>query len=645
MLRVPLLMCVLLIHFAAVAEVPSGTNLAATSAGAKAWSNGDGMDREHGGPFTADRAIDGVRFWYDPSGKPTGSGWMHAREGLINSKQPAIWGVRLPHATKVNQLRLFFPQVGLQATDFKIEFKRVGAEDYSPVRPFDSQWTNPVARNERVELEMNFETVTTDGFRITITDGAPALCSQPGRSGGSAYLSEFEAYYTSDEAREAGRASRGKLISELTAAASTWEKQRPAPPRPPATAQSHHELPRDLAPSLQWLRNEKLRQGFAPIATDKIIQYADTFKASGLNTLQLVSWHWDTRAAKLEEDIVRINRMAVEKDFHLYAWTAWYWYPDSTEEDGGQFKDRNAFAYLGQKYRGAVDFQGTQLFPTPCPFDETFWKSVKDQALQTAKWSTEQRFNRLHGLQYDFEFYGAPNGRDHDSWNYDKCFCDDCFAKFLETLHVKVTTDIPAAERFAVLKEAGALNAYYKVLTDRARRQIRDLRRSVDKINPDFQLGFYGIFPALGVFETSLDDLPKRRFWASWFGEAFYEELGTARAPFVHVPLITDPASNPYSAKRRELRQYFLDHGTPVVHSPGYLILPEQTPEFMRQAMAESLGEDDGWWINELWMFWSYKENPSKATPGWFPRGTTMQPIEKYRLAIEGAVADWQEKR
>ena len=45
-----------------------------------------------------------------------------------------------------------------------------------------------------------------------------------------------------------------------------------------------------------------------------------------------------------------------------------------------------------------------------------------------------------------------------------------------------------------------------------------------------------------------------------------------------------------------------------------------------------------GFWINELWMLWAYRENPKKPLPNWFAEGTNMEPIDNYWNAIRQAV-------
>lgn len=598
--------------------------------GAKASANGHDQTADFGGPFTADKAIDGIEYWYDDQGKPTGAGWAGSLSDSLSRNHPGIWSVEFPEAVDVNRVKIFSPRLDLRLQDFALEYQPVGSRGYRRVEPLDDAWKNPIVDSQPAVCDLPFRTVKTKLLRVVVTRGAPAHNQRPGAKGGIAYISEFEAYYEPDEQRDAMAQKHRHMVGVLSNGAQTWERDRVRPVGKGTPAPQG-----DLA----WLTHEKFRAGFTTVVTHKLIEYADQFREMGLNTLLLVSWHWEARGQTLQDDLLRLNQLAHDKDFYLFGWTAWYWYPkDET------FSDRFAMDYLGSDYRGAVDYQGTKLFPTPCPMDDAFWKSMKEQGVAAASMSKQPGTDRLQGFLYDLELYGAPNGRFSDSFNYDKCFCDDCFDTFLATIGADFgSSDVEVQDRYGLLRESGALEAYYALLMDRASVKAREIRQAVDEVNPAFVLGFYGVYPPFGAFERQLDDLPTRRFFASWYGEALFRELGTPEVPMIYVPLITDPASNPFSTMRAQLQAYIHAEELPVLYCPGYLIMPEQQPKYIENGIVEALTDNDGYWMNEMWMFWSYKEDPSKGIPPWFDAGTTMAPIGDYVNAMKQAMKRWQE--
>ncbi len=609
-------------------------NLAAAVNGAKASSNGDMVD-PRGLRYSADKAIDGVRYWYDEYGAPTGLGWMSDKEHKVNDRNPAVWQVTLSRQAKVNKAVIYHLKYDGELVDFELAHWDPQAGAYKRVVPSGEQWTNPVRDNHRLVNTLRFETVTTDRLQLTITKAGPGAIAQTGGKGGTAYVAEFEAYYEPDEARAAQQEAERMWVRQLSDGAKAWRQDRQKREAARRADLIKAQAEQSLSPVLAWTGKEKIRTSHTPVATGKLIEYADQFRAAGFNSHMLASWHWDARASKVESDLRRLNEMARKKGFRLIIWTAWYWYPDN--KDG--FFDRNAFSYLGKDYRGAVDFQGTRLKPTPCPFAEELWKSMVGQAVQVAEWSTRGGLKSIVGYAMDFEHYGAPNGRSFDSYNYDKCFCEDCFGKFLKAIDSSIEAEhVCATDRYQLLKQAGALEAYYELLCDRARVRAEELRKAAHAVNPDLLLGFYGIFPTLEVFETSLDDLPKKRFMASWFGEALFKGLGTKRVPSPYLPLITDPSWNPFYAKFDELVKYFRDNeDVHVLYCPGFVIAPEQPSAFMRKGIVRCLADADGFFFNELWMLWAYKEDPKKASPSWVG-GKAMEPVGNYWNAIRTAV-------
>ncbi len=632
------------LSFSALADQEKKTlnNLAASDNGAKAWSNGDMFDRHYKVLLNANLAIDGIRYWYDKEGKPTGRGWMSKKEGKVTADNPAIWGVTFPKLQKVNRVKIYHIRGGLRLVDFSLEYQEPFTKKFMLVKPLDDKWKNPVRDNTMTLSDLHFKTVTTKRLRLVITKASPDVYSQARYKGGTAYIAEFEAYYESPEYLLVEKKRREQIISNIAVKSRLWQQEMTQEENQRLITKRRIESRQTLSPALKWVKDEKIRTAHTPTCTDKLIEYADQFKSMGLNSYMLAGWHWDARAKKVEPDLKRMDKMAGEKGFRLFLWTAWYWYPD----DGKDWVDRNAFAYLGKDYRGDVNFVGEDLMPAPCPFDEALWKSITQQAIRSAKWS--KKMHSIAGICFDFELYGAPDGRYWDNYTYDDCFCDDCFGKFLQAIGAEAdVSDITPAERYTFLKKAGAIKAYYELLADRARQKAETLRKTVHKINPNFMFGFYGLFPPLGVVEKSLNDLPKHRFMASWFTKGLFEGLGTKQIPVLYVPLVTDPSRNPFETKKKDLMNYIKKQKLNVLYLPGYVIIPEQPSKLMQKMISDSLNIADGFWINELWMFWAYKENPKKTPPGWFSEqpDKKMESIDNYRKAISNAVRNWEKRK
>ena len=427
-----------------------------------------------------------------------------------------------------------------------------------------------------------------------------------------------------------------KMVRELSKRAKSWRKARAKREVKRIAKLRATEDQQELSPTLAWIGQEKIRTTHTPMATDKLIQYADDFKSAGLNSHMLASWHWDVRASKMEPDLRRLDKMATEKEFKLFLWTAWYWYPDDE-----YWVDRNAFQYLGKKYRGTVDVNGDNLWPNPCPFAKELWSSMINQTLQAARWSSGGGMKSVVGLIFDFEHYGAVA-----PYSYEHCFCDDCFDTFLRAINSKIkAVEVKPANRFNLLKKSGALEAYYELLTDRAREKAVALRQMVNKIDPDFLLGFYCIPPPLGVFETSLDEIPKRGLFASWFAQSLFEGLGTKRTPVIYAPLIMDTQRDPLETRKPDLIKYIGEQHLNVLYCPGYLAAPGVSSKQCERAITASLKVADGFWFNELWMLWAYKEDSQKSSPGLYQNGYKVEPIENYWLAIELGIKNWQKNQ
>ena len=124
-----------------------------------------------------------------------------------------------------------------------------------------------------------------------------------------------------------------------------------------------------------------------------------------------------------------------------------------------------------------------------CPLEER----VLEEWL--AKPALECAENGLDGMHIDWEPY-ATSMDGTGSW---LCFCDDCFAKFLQKRgRTETVAAIPAAKRSQWLQAEGLWREYFQVLHDRYRDVFRGIAIRVRKIKPDFIFSAYSPFMTPG---------------------------------------------------------------------------------------------------------------------------------------------------
>ena len=119
-----------------------------------------------------------------------------------------------------------------------------------------------------------------------------------------------------------------------------------------------------------------------------------------------------------------------------------------------------------------------------CPLDERVY----------GKWLVEPhlegvRAGLIDGIHVDWEYYGG-NGEATGI-----CYCQDCFATFLDRQGIKADVPEPAA-RFAFLKERDLVKVFADLFHQRRIEMFTSLREQLQAVKPDLIFSVYDLKPA-----------------------------------------------------------------------------------------------------------------------------------------------------
>ncbi len=609
----------------------SAKNFAAASVGARASSNGDFRDPAHADRvFPASAAINGNS---NAEGFGEGNVWMSAEPASVDS--PAIWQVGFRRPELVSRITITqWPEGQNQLVDFAVEFQSPRDQGYHRLVPREGAWANPVRGNGQKVLTLDFETVLAKALRLIITAASPDKVAQYGS--GFAMIAEFEAMHVSFA--EEASARKEKSLSELKALVQQWREQRAKREQQRLAERRKTDQAEEPAQVINWLKREKLLSGHTGLGDSGLFKHFPEWQqAIGMNSMDLSGWNFHTMRDWWEPRIKQLHEFFTKQEVRWTLWIPHYWYPKDMDAEG--FHRRNCLEHITPDgpYRGAVNLQGLPTHHTPCPLAEEFWRSLRGQARQVALWSV--KYPSIFGLCYDMEFYGTSSPRMYSGYyTYDHCFCDHCFDRFVRKVGSSLTSAAVRAERrFACLKRAGALVAYYESLGDEVRQRFEELRLMAHQINPDLILGLYGV-PIWPIEDQATwAELEKRWVWKSWYGFAMAQGLGTKRMPCLSKPLdgygtwdldtwIVRGPGEPGSGMKdwhwakigMSIQQKMESLGLHALYVPGFVITDIETPEQYAGHLKLCLEKGHGCWINEWWMLWAFAEKPDSPRPGWW---------------------------
>ncbi len=638
-----MLIVILFGAFVSLAEVGELYNYAASEHGAKASSNGDAMSAHEKHP--ASGAIDGT---CDMSRYADGGVW--AGSVHVTKKTPAVWQVKFPEPVRVNRVIIYhIPSAGNQLIDFSLEYRLPKSKKFRRVIPYDNSWENPVRGNDAKISKLTFKTVKADSLRVVITKASPHSIAKYGY--GHAYIVEFEAYLVDvDRERKAMERER-QMFAEVGKLASIWHAKRTKRENQRLETLKKANAQVTESHAFAWVRKEKIRTSHTGLGVGHLSKLMPVLAKLGFNGIDPGRWRYASKAEGYEQAIKGTNDLAEKYNMHVTLWLPWYWYKNDKN-----FPDRNCMPDLTREgeYRRAVDFRGVKMPTAPCPLSDSFWRDLRANVLQVAKWS--KKYRHIEGICLDLEGYGPSASRQSSDWySYDFCFCDECFGRFLRRIGSKLRpSQISPNRRFALLKHAGreAVQAYYELLTDEVRHRAADVREAAHAINPDFVLQFYGtpIEPDNNV----ADWLEKSFQFKSWFGFALAQGFGTKRVPCIYKPLDAyDCRKGRWSITRRMIRvgdkwkyieagetlQKELDElGLYVVHLPGFVICNESSSADMKRGLEMAMKRGNGFWFNEGWMLLAMR-NPKNPKPPYWSKG--KENIENYYRILREVLREY----
>ena len=313
------------------------------------------------------------------------------------------------------------------------------------------------------------------------------------------------------------------------------------------------------ADSNKWLEAEKIRcisyyQSFPPGEEEELVKKA---RELGFNSLITMGNLLD-----VDEKTKEALSLAGKHDMHVFC----------------AFHLRDALraaALDGASSRRFTGEDGIKDQSHPCPFDEDDWNAALGaRAVSLAKLSKE--YPAAAGLLFDVEDYGKRTRTHADAW-MGQCYCDECFDGFARAQGLSTDHEaVPAENRKGWLSSEGLLEGYRKHQHEETERICRNIRKEIDKINPDFLVACYP--------------------WGdSNYFEDYIRGLGTERAPFLLFDYHYRGYKPDFAMRARELR----DTGLHVLFVPGQgcFIGVDLGPMWTAAHCYYSALANDGYWI------------------------------------------------
>jgi hypothetical protein len=132
--------------------------------------------------------------------------------------------------------------------------------------------------------------------------------------------------------------------------------------------------------------------------------------------------------------------------------------------------------------------------------DEQGWQELTQKVLDYARLSRENP--NFKGVLLDFEVYEGSR-----TDGFSESFDDQTMQRFITELGLGTVSELPAPEkRKAWMESREWYQLYLSWQLDKVGRNVRNLRKAIDAVNPNFQIGVYGwggmISPFIREFAT-----------------------------------------------------------------------------------------------------------------------------------------------
>ena len=268
------------------------------------------------------------------------------------------------------------------------------------------------------------------------------------------------------------------------------------------------------------------------------------------------------------------------------------------------------------------------------PHSPAGWRQVTDRLLVLARLSLEH--TNFKGVAYDFEIYG-PHKTDGFCESYD----DTTFTEFLHSLQKAVPDPLPPpAQRWSYLKDLGLLGMYVEYQARLTAEQVGRLRRELDAINPEFQVGVYGWGALLAPVKAHVAtarapvlDLNAATYGRTAFSRAFRggydadepDRTGLKWSLITNASLARETRSRPYPAVL--LGGHYPQAPGPNQGGQQYLFAARQA--FHSAAYA------DGYWI---WTDWDTPK-PWTSKQDWID--AMMAEFQQANAALDAGDFTW----
>jgi len=121
------------------------------------------------------------------------------------------------------------------------------------------------------------------------------------------------------------------------------------------------------------------------------------------------------------------------------------------------------------------------------PSSKVGWQQLTDHLLEYARMSLKQ--HNFRGVLLDYEIYDRPHKTDGFCESYD----DQTFRDFFSDMGFDIPDPLPVADqRQQYLIKRQMYQMYIGFQIDQISKEAQALRKAIDKINPNFQIGIYG---------------------------------------------------------------------------------------------------------------------------------------------------------